>query len=190
MAAAISPNYATDQTVVVGTLSQGVYHSTDGGRAWVQCDRGLTELAVTGVGISPDYALDRRIVVGTPTVGIFRSWGGGDTWQLRNVGQTIRASPCLPSRPLCHRPVSLMVLPSHTLLVSQVILGQHVIVCDWLTRVLLHRSFALPWLPCVTDNANGQSVFALLTLSMSDEEHPYGACSSGRSYGGDASRRV
>ena len=55
---AVSPSFATDETLLLGTLQDGVLVSRDGGSAWTSTldDRGLGP--VTAVRTSPDFAQD------------------------------------------------------------------------------------------------------------------------------------
>jgi photosystem II stability/assembly factor-like uncharacterized protein len=80
-AIAISPNYATDQTVWATAMSYtqaiGVYRSTDGGANWalVAPGRNAPRLAV-----SPNYTLDQTLFAGMADDGVHRSTNGGVTW--------------------------------------------------------------------------------------------------------------
>jgi len=68
-ALAISPNYATDQTIFAGTSTfspDGVFNSTDGGSSWTQVNTGLTYyLRLQALAILPNYATDQTIFAGT-----------------------------------------------------------------------------------------------------------------------------
>jgi hypothetical protein len=54
----ISPNYATDHTVFIGSASRGVFESADAGKSWTQINNGLVNnglgnLAVNQLTLSP-----------------------------------------------------------------------------------------------------------------------------------------
>jgi photosystem II stability/assembly factor-like uncharacterized protein len=88
---AVSPNYATDQTLFATAqrsepdLSQtgGVYRSTDGGVNWTRLVVGLppvdAALLPKRVAFSPDYAADHTVYALTETQ-LYRSRDGGDRW--------------------------------------------------------------------------------------------------------------
>lgn len=85
MALAISPNYQSDRTLLVGLSGAGrnggLYHSTDGGDTWQPTTRGLTDLDISQVVFSPMFAQDQTVFLSTTYRGLFRSNDGGDTWQ-------------------------------------------------------------------------------------------------------------
>jgi len=58
----ISPNYASDNTVFVGTEYGGIYKSTNGGVSWNQVNGELTNTYyVSSLVISPSYASDNTV---------------------------------------------------------------------------------------------------------------------------------
>ncbi|MFQ6059322.1 MAG: WD40/YVTN/BNR-like repeat-containing protein, partial [Anaerolineae bacterium] len=77
---AFSPNYASDQTLLVGlstwNIGSGVYKSTDGGRSWRLASRGLSDLQVQGVA----FAADGTAFARTTRHGLFKSTDGGNYW--------------------------------------------------------------------------------------------------------------
>ena len=80
----VSPDYAADSTVLLGT-SRGVFRTIDGGEEWERLDvggldAGGTEWPFPAVTFSPDYAADSAVFVGGG-LGVFRSYDGGDTWE-------------------------------------------------------------------------------------------------------------
>ena len=82
---AVSPNFATDQTLLAGLNTPptggGLYRSSDGGQTWQPSTRGLNDLAISKVAFSPTYAQDKTIFLTTANSGaLFRSTDGGDTW--------------------------------------------------------------------------------------------------------------
>lgn len=80
---AVSPNYARDQTLFVGTGGAGLQRSHDGGLTWIPV---LPNLQVTALAVSPIYGASRtlyaaaRSQAGDPTI-LYRSTDGGESWQ-------------------------------------------------------------------------------------------------------------
>jgi photosystem II stability/assembly factor-like uncharacterized protein len=80
----ISPDHATDGTLIVATA---------GGGAWISTDRGLTfsliaslpAMDVRDVAWSPRYAVDRTLLAAT-SQGCYRSDDGGASWSPANNG--------------------------------------------------------------------------------------------------------
>ena len=87
-AMAISPNYANDQTLFVGTKFHGVWKTTDGGNSWAEVNNGLSILDVRALAISPNYATDRSLFAGTADGGIFRTTSGDGSWTRVDGGVT------------------------------------------------------------------------------------------------------
>jgi len=106
---AVSPNFANDQTVIIGTdndpdptlpqyvtyqgnqyPNQGLFLSTDGGNHWIPTN--LSGPPIVTVAISPAFAVDRTAFAGTATKGLYKSIDGGMTWaavSLPNKSQQI-----------------------------------------------------------------------------------------------------
>lgn len=84
---AVSPNFASDNTVFAGT-DNGVYKSTDGGSSWTQVNNGLTTTDVRSMAISPNFASDNTLFAGTWGGGLFKSTDGGGNWSSVNNGIT------------------------------------------------------------------------------------------------------
>lgn len=76
---AISPDFANDQTLFVGTES-GIFRSGNGGRAWREVDFPDEFAPVLSVGVSPGYGKDGLLMVGTEDSGLFASQDRGRTW--------------------------------------------------------------------------------------------------------------
>jgi photosystem II stability/assembly factor-like uncharacterized protein len=83
---AISPEFAEDETVFVGTQS-GIFRSTNGGRAWREVDLPVGYETVLSLAISPDFARDGILWAGTETQGMLVSTDKGDHW--RQVGEGV-----------------------------------------------------------------------------------------------------
>ncbi len=77
-AVAVSPDFANDNTVLIGH-SSGLWRSTDRGETWTNVSGGpaATRLA---------YAPDASIVFAVNYDGVWRSTDGGLTWQIFNTG--------------------------------------------------------------------------------------------------------
>ena len=68
----------------IGTLTDGVYRSTDDGSNWIQVNQGLTDTHPLSLAIKSSG----EIFVGTIGNGVFRSTDNGDNWVLANQGIT------------------------------------------------------------------------------------------------------
>ena len=88
-ALAISPDYASDDTLFAGLVYGGVMVSPSGGDFWYGISSGLpAELYVKALAISPNYASDGTLYAGSDRDGVFRSTNGGASWQACNNGIT------------------------------------------------------------------------------------------------------
>lgn len=78
---AVSPEYATDQTVIVSVKGRGLYHSTDGGASFsVQGgNRQIGSLAPRFIAFSPNYASD-GVIYAASDWSLWLSKDKGDTW--------------------------------------------------------------------------------------------------------------
>jgi hypothetical protein len=96
---AISPNYAYDATLFVGTDAGGVFMSTDGSVTWAALP-GLpvsSPPAVTCLAISPNYANDQTLFAGTAD-GVYMFTTGDTGWSP--VGSPITGVSCLAICPI------------------------------------------------------------------------------------------
>ena len=73
--AAVSPNYANDQTVLAAYVTGGVMESHDGGTTWTAIS-GFNGLRAMDIQFSPNYATDQTFYVGTVQQGLMRSTAG------------------------------------------------------------------------------------------------------------------
>ncbi len=80
VAIVVSPDYASDRTVIAATAQDGVFVSTDGGASWVAWNYGLVDLNVNALALSSKFGTDHTVLVGTES-GIFRSRNGGRSWR-------------------------------------------------------------------------------------------------------------
>ena len=86
----LSPEFASDRTMFLGTIEDGVYRSEDGGKSWqnVADELGRTtaqgdiqNVPVVDLGISPNFSVDNTVFFGTE-LGLYRSTDAGDNWTL------------------------------------------------------------------------------------------------------------
>nr|WP_286186763.1 YCF48-related protein [Geitlerinema sp. P-1104] len=109
---AISPNYAQDQTLAIGTYVNGIYLTDDGGQNWVRPSRGLHLPWFTNifeeqyqeprryfhVAFSPNYAQDQTLFLSILWTKVLRSTDAGESWEVISLpsetrGVTILVSP-------------------------------------------------------------------------------------------------
>jgi len=76
---AVSPDFANDETLVVGAES-GVFHSVNGGRSWREMDFPSRWAPVLSLAFSPNYAVDECLLAGTEASGLLRSLDRGQSW--------------------------------------------------------------------------------------------------------------
>lgn len=77
---AISPKFASDQTIYVGTRQNGgVFRSINGGAAYSLVLP--NERTIQSLVISPDFSTDKTLYASFGA-GIFKTVNGGETWQL------------------------------------------------------------------------------------------------------------
>jgi photosystem II stability/assembly factor-like uncharacterized protein len=80
--AAVSPGFARDRTLFVGT-EDTFFRSRDAGATWQAV---LTGCRMLAVGLSPFFEDDQTIFVGTEHDGVLRSDDGGEHWVSANPG--------------------------------------------------------------------------------------------------------
>jgi photosystem II stability/assembly factor-like uncharacterized protein len=82
---AVSPDYAGDRLLFVGT-SSGLFRSANGGRSWegVHLPGGFA--SVNSLAFSPDYMNDNSLFLGTESNGLYHSTDGGMTWEQAGEG--------------------------------------------------------------------------------------------------------
>jgi len=79
---AVSPDYASDDTVFAATAGDGVYRSRDGGNSWAGINSGLDRLDISGLSVSPRYREDGRILAASHSGGVWRRVAGAADWQM------------------------------------------------------------------------------------------------------------
>lgn len=74
-----SPVFDKDGAIIVTTLNDGVFISTDFGNTWAAWNYGLFDLRTNCLAVSPEFEKDRSIYVGTES-GLYISLNGGKSW--------------------------------------------------------------------------------------------------------------
>ena len=88
---ALSPAFATDHTLLLGTAGRGLVRSTDGGASWVTL--AWNQSGVQYAYFSPNYAQDHTLAVALKGMqfgyngpaGNFLSYDGGQSWQPAGI---------------------------------------------------------------------------------------------------------
>lgn len=75
---AVSPDFAEDQTLYVGT-EIGIFYSTNRGRSWNETTLPVND-PVLSLALSPGYATDGIVLAGTETQGLYISRDRGASW--------------------------------------------------------------------------------------------------------------
>jgi hypothetical protein len=115
---ALSPAYAQDETLFVGTTT-GIFRSTNGGRAWREVGFPTESAPVLSLALSPGFAADGVLFAGTETAGLHCSQDGGDTWAqvgenaIADCVNAVILAPEFPGRP------DVLAVLSDTLLISR-----------------------------------------------------------------------
>lgn len=82
---AVSPTYATDQTIFVGG-GQGLWISRNGGAQWHMAQTPMPNSIILCLSFSPQYQADGIILAGTLEDGIYYSDSRGEHWSYRGFG--------------------------------------------------------------------------------------------------------
>jgi photosystem II stability/assembly factor-like uncharacterized protein len=99
MAIAISPEFAKDRTIFIGTRRQGVMKSKDGGRSWSDSWQGTPVGFILSLAISPNFRLDQTLFAAVRGHGIYKSMDGGASWRSRNKGFQFLRDVNMPAAP-------------------------------------------------------------------------------------------
>jgi len=78
LALALSPDFASDQTIYAGAEAGGLYRSNDAGCSWQALDLGIEGGAINGLACLPAGV----VLVATGDAGLLRSLDGGRTWEV------------------------------------------------------------------------------------------------------------
>ena len=87
-AISLSPNFASDNTLFVGTQKEGILKSVNGGRSFSEVNEGLSDKSILSLAISPNYDTDFTLLASTWNKGVFQSNDGAKSWQKYNKGLT------------------------------------------------------------------------------------------------------
>ncbi len=71
----------SNNVIYVGTLTKGMFKSTDNGDTWVEINNGLPIKQIWAVNV-----LDDVVYIGTNGGGLYKSTGKGDSWEIANNG--------------------------------------------------------------------------------------------------------
>ncbi|USR90827.1 hypothetical protein NEA10_18705 [Phormidium yuhuli AB48] len=108
---AISPNYAEDHTLAIGTYVNGIYLTRDSGENWVRSSRGLHLPWFTNTfeeqyqdprryfhaAFSPNYAEDKTLFVSILWTKLLRSTDAGESWKVISLPSEVRGVTILVS---------------------------------------------------------------------------------------------
>lgn len=89
-------------TIFLGTESDGVVRSSDGGNTWGAANAGLLDLSVLALAFSPTFAQDRTGFAATAS-GLYRTRNGGRAWRAIDLHedeiaiQSLAVSPSFAS---------------------------------------------------------------------------------------------
>jgi photosystem II stability/assembly factor-like uncharacterized protein len=94
LALACAPTWG-DHEILFAATADGVYRSTNGGRAWRGTGQGLEGKVVQTLAVSPNFDRDRTLFAGTESDGIFRSTDAGGSWEPSGTGTEGLTINCL-----------------------------------------------------------------------------------------------
>ena len=81
----LAPDYSASKLLFLGTVSDGIYRSTDSGSIWTTA--GLTTSGrIQGVAYSPNFGRDNTAFASSETGGVFMSIDRGTVWTAVNTG--------------------------------------------------------------------------------------------------------
>jgi photosystem II stability/assembly factor-like uncharacterized protein len=100
-ALAVSPDFAHDQTVCLGS-SLAIHLSRDGGQTWKTAEGAYLTTPVTSVAFSPNFAHDRTIFATALGQGLWQSADGGESWEflMETSANAVAVSPGFAEAPI------------------------------------------------------------------------------------------
>jgi len=105
-ALAMSPNFATDDTVYVATSGDGIFRSQDGGDSWHRFNKGLTSLRITEILAIEESDDGNVLLAAAADGGLWRRADNTDSWQ-QALSRTVRVTAFTISDNGSDRPVAL-----------------------------------------------------------------------------------
>ena len=86
LAIEFSPDYLTDNTFFVGTKSQGLFRTVDGGVSFSNINKGLLDKSITSIFVTTHKKNEPIVYISTWQQGVFYSQDYGNTWQASSKG--------------------------------------------------------------------------------------------------------
>ena len=77
---ALSPNFNIDQEIYIGSNTQGVVQTTDGGISWRATGEVTANNSISTIAVSPNYARDKTAFTANISGEVWRTQNGGDNW--------------------------------------------------------------------------------------------------------------
>lgn len=89
----------SDETIaLIGTASDGIFRSTDGGAQWSGASPGLLDLEILALQLSPTFTTDNTVLAATGS-GLYRSRNGGQAWRPMHLPEDECAVLCVAFHP-------------------------------------------------------------------------------------------
>jgi photosystem II stability/assembly factor-like uncharacterized protein len=95
---AVSPSFAYDSVVMVGTFDDGVLRSDDAGQSWRSSNAGLLDLAIVALELSPDFSHDQTGFTATRNA-LYRTANGAASWREVELGLDDPTLQCIAISP-------------------------------------------------------------------------------------------
>jgi hypothetical protein len=70
----LSPQFSIDNVIFIGTASEGLFYSSDGGETWETVNSGFTSLTIMAITLPPAYESGSTVFIGT-SGGVYRGAG-------------------------------------------------------------------------------------------------------------------
>jgi photosystem II stability/assembly factor-like uncharacterized protein len=84
---ALSPKFATDNTLFILTTKKQIYKSKNRGQSWAPIPPPTTlTSSLSLIAVSPNFDVDHTLLLGTEANGIFESTNGGTSWEQVTSG--------------------------------------------------------------------------------------------------------
>jgi photosystem II stability/assembly factor-like uncharacterized protein len=89
LSVALSPGFATDNTVFIVTSKQTILKSGNRGKTWSTIPPPPLTAGLSVIALSPNFLADRTILLGSAADGIFKSSTAGSSWIQATAGLTL-----------------------------------------------------------------------------------------------------